>query len=72
MRRILAFHEWEISWWKGQIGQITNGMEIEQEGLIAYALRQANIRQKMRTACIEAWKDVISDATLSSSLSSFN
>lgn len=77
MRRILAFYNWEIDWWKGQIGQITDAVEVECEGLTAYALRQASIRKRMQNACIDAWTDAISNfrdsnSTLSSPLSLFD
>lgn len=57
MRRILAFHKWQESWWQKQIGHITNATDAEQEGLTAYALKQANIRHMMHDICVSTWQD---------------
>ena len=57
MRRISAYHQWQVSWWLDQIGLITNISEAEQEGLTAYAYRQASIRQRMYDICVMMWKD---------------
>lgn len=70
MRRISAYHKWQISWWLDRIGLITNIPKAEQEGLTAYANRQASIRQRMYDICIIIWKDaptlfISSDLTLS-------
>lgn len=72
MRRILAFYQWHESWWREQAERITMVTEAEREGLIAYAYRQASIRQNMRTICISAWKDASVIFRGSGILSSFS
>ena len=70
MRRILAFHKWQESWWQKQIGHITDATDSEQEGLTAYALRQANIRRMMHDICVLTWHEISSLLSDSSILSS--
>lgn len=56
MRRILAFFQWQASWWIERIDKI-DGLTDLKEGLTAYAHRQASIRCDLRNACLDMWKD---------------
>ncbi|KIJ11296.1 hypothetical protein PAXINDRAFT_84711 [Paxillus involutus ATCC 200175] len=56
MRRVLAFLDWHSKWWVSQAGRRTNLDGVLTEGLVAYALRQADIRCAMRESFHELWK----------------
>lgn len=53
MKRVKAFFAWE-----GQTWLVQAAREDVSEGERAYALRQADMRARMRMHCIEVWKDV--------------
>ncbi|KAL0957688.1 hypothetical protein HGRIS_001469 [Hohenbuehelia grisea] len=69
MRRVLAFFDSESRWWLEQRGRRvglpilfnshTGGTTPDlQEGLEAYAARQADIRQRMRNEFARMWNDI--------------
>ena len=58
MRRILAFLMWQANWWENQ-SRSEPGTEVEAaEGLIAYALRQADLRRRLHDRFEFAWRNV--------------
>jgi len=73
MRRVLAFLEWDKARWEKRAGHapqrnvnaphsstpiyLGNTTELE-EGLRAYALRQASVRQQLFEAFSQQWHDV--------------
>ncbi|OBZ76108.1 hypothetical protein A0H81_03924 [Grifola frondosa] len=58
MRRVLAFHKWQASWWKEQAHRHEDVSSELAEGLEAYAERQAELRLAMRDRCCTAWANV--------------
>ena len=66
MRRVVAFFEWQRSWWlqhardgvwTSQADSLTFAHTSDYvEGHIAYAKRQAGIRAALSERCREAWK----------------
>lgn len=70
MRRVLATFRWQADTWR-KLGlkfdtgafDSTDGMEVARrrreyivrEGMVAYASRQASIREQMRTHCLIQW-----------------
>jgi hypothetical protein len=68
MRRVLAFFDWHAAWWKERATPKTWLGSVENEGAVAYALRQADIRYAMHAHCSSIWSAVPADvAQLSSS-----
>ncbi|KAG1784916.1 uncharacterized protein HD556DRAFT_1435299 [Suillus plorans] len=55
MRRVLAFLEWQGSWWHQRTMLRSSEKTTEQEGLQAYAYRQAALRSAMRTSFQARW-----------------
>ena len=55
---MIAYHEWQSEWWKGQVGANFQTKEDYSEGANAYAYRQASIRRRMRDHCTHAWRYV--------------
>ena len=71
MRRVLAFLEWDVNRWKqraAHVPQRVNNSELSssspeskgplEEGLRAYALRQASVRQRLFDTFAQQWNDV--------------
>lgn len=58
MRRILVFLRWQGDSWDSHATLRTDGQPEYQEGLIAYARRQAHIRRGLVAAFAEHWKRV--------------
>jgi len=56
MRRVSAFFSWQCNWWKSLVASITEQPEVLQEGKIAYACRQADIRDAMKLHCEAKWE----------------
>lgn len=68
MRRVLAFFDWHAAWWEERATPKTWLGPVENEGAVAYALRQADIRCAMRAHCSSIWSVIPADvAQLSSS-----
>ncbi|KAH9911489.1 uncharacterized protein B0H18DRAFT_1168583 [Fomitopsis serialis] len=58
MRRVLAYHQWMAQRWLGR-HDARQDLPVEvQEGLSAYALRQAEIRTTLRSICARTWQDI--------------
>jgi len=53
MRRVLCFLRWQVNWWheKGTISLSRN-----EEGLVAYAGRQAQLRKDLADCFEKTWK----------------
>lgn len=58
MRRVIAFHAYQARWWLDQIGLKTAASEEHREGLVAYALCQAELRTSLGTFCKHTWRNV--------------
>jgi hypothetical protein len=55
MRRVLRFLQWHATWWKEQAHRRACEKEADSEGLQAYALRQADLRESLRERFILLW-----------------
>lgn len=55
MRRVLQFFSWQVEWWEGQVSRLSGVTAEHEEGVIAYAMRQAHIRRSMRANCVQLW-----------------
>ncbi|KAG1788974.1 uncharacterized protein HD556DRAFT_1311720 [Suillus plorans] len=66
MRRVLAFLEWQGSWWHQCTMLRSSEKTTEQEGLQAYAYRQAALRSAMRTSFQARWSFVSHLSSMSS------
>lgn len=55
MRRVLAFLEWQGHWWHERAVLRPSEKITEQEGLRAYAYRQAALRFAMRNSFQARW-----------------
>lgn len=58
MRRVLTYFDWQGRWWDERAVARVDFAVQENEALIAYASRQANIRCSMRTHCLSLWSVV--------------
>ncbi|KAJ6468859.1 hypothetical protein C8R45DRAFT_1105497 [Mycena sanguinolenta] len=58
MRRILVFLEWRAGWWRELVdNQAVDGVDMK-EGFTAYALRQADIQDRMKARFTHDWREV--------------
>jgi hypothetical protein len=58
MRRVLQFLQWHATWWEARM-YMWEGLSAEDdEGMVAYAKRQASLRLAMRADCLRLWADV--------------
>ncbi len=64
MRRILAWLIYEENRWLSRIGQRDDVDDALQEGLTAYAHKQANIRRNMRGTCRQIWYKLMQESGL--------
>lgn len=56
MRRTLSFLEWHAEWWEGR-AKLHSGLPREaEEGMVAYAQKQAHIRRAIRTEFNTLWR----------------
>lgn len=55
MRRVLAFFAWKAKTWEARTSQRQDTTDELQEGLSAYAARQAAIYDALRLACRVEW-----------------
>ncbi|KIL55654.1 hypothetical protein M378DRAFT_17763, partial [Amanita muscaria Koide BX008] len=55
MRRTVAYLEWKASWWHSQATRRKTDDAIVQQGLQAYAERQAHLMKKLASSCAERW-----------------
>lgn len=57
MTRVLRFFSWQADWWEEQTTRLS-GLDLQQqEGIKAYAMRQAHIRRTMHANCVRLWAD---------------
>jgi hypothetical protein len=57
MRRVLAFLQWHAEWWEER-QNVLQGLEMEhEEGVVAYARKQAQIRWSIRTTFKNMWRN---------------
>ena len=56
MRRVSAFFSSQSNWWRSLAVATTEQPDVLQSGKIAYADRQADIREAMRIRCEVEWK----------------
>lgn len=52
MRRVLAYHRWHAIWWDKKAA-----VSID-EGIKAYAFRQADVRKTLIAAFTDTWSDL--------------
>jgi hypothetical protein len=58
MRRVVKFMLWQAKWWRDWQG-LHNGLPpAEEEGMKAYALRQAALRQALSDKFSSQWADI--------------
>jgi hypothetical protein len=60
MSRTGAFLEWQSKWWETRQMLHTELRPAEEEGMRAYALRQASLRRRLREAFQLKWAGVSS------------
>ena len=66
MRRVLVFLEWKSKWWL-QRQSLREGVARELgEGLMAYALEQANVQECLASHFQEIWRGSLNDRTADS------
>jgi hypothetical protein len=58
MRRVIAFLEWQASWWVTLGGKHNGNSLAHTEGLRAYGHRQASIRKAIQTMFEHQWRQV--------------
>ncbi|KAG2114604.1 uncharacterized protein F5147DRAFT_743818 [Suillus discolor] len=58
MRRVIAFLRWQAEWWSERHSSRVPESPAEQEGLAAYACRQAALRLSLVASFQDLWKDV--------------
>lgn len=63
MRRVLAFLEWRANWWLSRPAKRSAEPSL-QEGIQAYANRQAVMFQTMRTSFLDRWSGLEKDSVL--------
>lgn len=56
MRRVLAFMEWHADWWEGRQALHEDLDAVLDEGMRAYAGKQAHIRRSMRNHFNHLWR----------------
>ncbi|KAF8129567.1 hypothetical protein EV363DRAFT_1451098 [Boletus edulis] len=56
-RRVLQFLRWEESWWFGKQATVATDNPALEEGLKAYALRQAALRHDLEKRFTHLWRD---------------
>ncbi|KAM6493543.1 hypothetical protein JOM56_011677 [Amanita muscaria] len=55
MRRVISYFEWKASWWRTQGPQRT-GLDVDvEEGVTAYAAKQAYLSERMAESCGAHW-----------------
>jgi hypothetical protein len=59
MRRVVAFFEWEKHQWLQRAPARTFENEVEREGSVAYAKRQAALRSSIVTGFQFLWKTIL-------------
>jgi hypothetical protein len=59
MRRVAAFLEWDAQEWEGR-KMLHTGLRGEvEEGMLAYAYKQAHLRRSRRTAFLHLWRSSV-------------
>ena len=58
MRRVLAFMQWHEKWWIERGAMPVNVPSGEMEGMMAYAARQAALRQAIYKNFRDQWSEV--------------
>jgi hypothetical protein len=56
MRRVLAFLDWHARWWDERRGLLTGLSSSEEEGVMAYASKQADMRRSLRSTFEHMWR----------------
>ncbi|KAG2031785.1 hypothetical protein BDR03DRAFT_936229 [Suillus americanus] len=58
MRRVIEFLKWQAGWWSGRASARVMESTAEQEGVTAYACRQAALRLSLIASFQHLWRDV--------------
>jgi hypothetical protein len=58
MRRVIEFLKWQAEWWGGRANSRSLESAVDQEGLAAYACRQAALRLSLVASFQHLWRDV--------------
>ena len=56
MRRILALFDWHARWWAERQSLFMGLSHSEEEGIVAYASKQAHIRQSLQSTFEHLWR----------------
>ena len=56
MRQILAFFDWHAQWWDERKNLLMGLRPDEEEGVIAYASKQAHMRRSLRSTYDHMWR----------------
>jgi len=56
MRRVLEFLEWHAQWWESWPNALVDLPPERAEGMMAYTIKQAHIRQSIRTSFNHLWR----------------
>jgi hypothetical protein len=56
MRRTLAFFDWHAGWWDKRRSLFGGLSDSEEEGMVAYASKQAHIRRSLRSTFEHMWR----------------
>jgi|SRR6266849_4551788 len=59
MRRVIQYFDWKANWWVSQAGCRTNVSVDIQQGLHAYALKQATMYRRMTKAAAARWHPLL-------------
>jgi hypothetical protein len=58
MRRVCEFFAWQAHWWRDMAVHPDGLTAIALDGMRAYALRQAALREALLQDCLQRWKSV--------------
>ncbi|KAF9470117.1 hypothetical protein BDN70DRAFT_821734, partial [Pholiota conissans] len=62
MRRTVAYLRWKSVWWRNQVGRRVGIDSAQYQGLRAYAMRQADLLERLAESCITKWVPALSEA----------
>lgn len=60
MTRVLQFLQWQAGWWRsiGDTSNVATRSEMQREGLVGYANRQAALRDSLAAHFSQLWSAV--------------
>lgn len=66
MRRVSCFLRWHAGWWNDKVGECALSVAADNEGLVAYACRQAQLRRDLADCFEKKWAIHLPAASTSS------